>query len=398
MSTALIIPEKNEGDRPLFVAQQGLQARGVDAIYFVDGWSTDDTYDRLQQALPALRQRFPGKSIELQRSELRETGKGGAMITGLKCALAAGFEQVVFLDGDIASVTARWCELLLRGLNEHKAAMARGYFDRSPLDAQITRHITRPLIAIYFPEGRAIHQPLGGEIALTADLGRFLLQQPLAPPHHWGIDTFLTVSTVVGGFPLVEVYLTQKTHKKKSLTELRSMLVECFDELCKQIAFHKRHQGVPATGEVPVTVLSKEDAPERIGEDVRTQQYANLDEQIDRFFIFVRGLRRAQERLDELGLTAEQKDVLLSMFDRKRFPTQSAQLNARSWVPLLDKMARGYIARGFTPIYHDVIFAAWQLRALSFALHETQTFEQAEQQTEEQSQYAYEYGQRYRAR
>ena len=31
--------------------------------------------------------------------------------------------------------------------------MTRGYFDRSPFDAQITRHVTRPLINLLFPEG-----------------------------------------------------------------------------------------------------------------------------------------------------------------------------------------------------------------------------------------------------
>jgi glucosyl-3-phosphoglycerate synthase len=395
MSTVLIIPEKNEGQNPIFVAEQGLKAQGVEAVYILDGWSTDDTYERLKRALPELRGRFPNKRVELLRSRLRETGKGGAMVTGMERALADGFERILFMDGDITSVTPQWCELLLKGLQG--AAMARGYFDRSPLDAQITRHITRPLMAIYFPEGRAIQQPLGGEVAITAELARHLLEGAgIAPPHNWGIDTFLTVNTVVGGFPVVEVYLTQKTHKRKSLTELRAMLAECFDELCKQIAFHGRLGGVP-DAEMEATVLPEEEAPERIGEDVRTQRYVDPEEQMGRFFTYVHGLRRPEMRLGELGLSQDLRDLVLELFDEARFRERSAKLDIRSWVELVDQLARGYIKRDFSCVYHDVIFACWQLRALAFAVHEAQSFEAAEENTRRQAEYAYEYGARYRS-
>ena len=399
MATVLIIPEKNEGQRPLFVAEQGLRSGQIEAVFIVDGWSTDDTYERLQEGLPSLQRLYPKARIELLRSRLRETGKGSAMVTGIQHALQNGFKQILFLDGDIASVTPRWVNFLLDSLKKHRAAMARGYFDRSSLDAQITRHITRPLMAIYFPEGRDIQQPLGGELALTTELASYLLEEaPTAPPHHWGIDTFLTVNTVVGGFPVVEVYLTQKVHKKKSLTELRTMLVECFDEMCKQIAFHGRLERVPEPKASLVKVLPKENALERVGGDVRTLRYVDLEEQRERFFTFVRGLRQPKTRLKELGLSKDQRSLVLALFDRKQFDTCSAALNAETWVALLDQLVRGYIQRGFSPVYHDVIFACWTVRALAFAHHEAHSFEAAEEATERQAEYAYRYAARYRDR
>ncbi|MFQ5795824.1 MAG: hypothetical protein ACE5JP_12330 [Candidatus Bipolaricaulia bacterium] len=246
-----------------------------------------------------------------------------------------------------------------------------------------------------------MQQPLGGELALTAELAHFLLGQPIAPPHHFGIDTFLTVNTVLGGFPVVEVYLTQKTHNKKGFTELRGMVLECFDELCKQIAFHGRHRRMPVEVEkgTLVTALSKERAPERIGEDVRTLQYVNLDEQLEHCFTFVRGLGELLEaRLGELGVSEAEQALVLALCDEDEegFHKRSAELNARRWVPLVDQLARGYIERGFSPVYHDAIFVCWQLRALSFALHEAQNFEAAEENTDGQARYAYEYGARYR--
>jgi len=398
VAAVLIIPERNEGEAPLFVAEQGLRAQPIKAVFLVDGWSSDDTFVKLSRAIPEMQLRHPNRRIELFRSYLRATGKGGAMVTGLQRALAAGYDPIVFLDGDIQSVTPRWCELLLEALHEQGAAMARGYFDRSPLDAQITRHVTRPLMALYFPEGRRIQQPLGGELALTAELARFLLEgQMIDPPHHWGIDTFFTVNTVVEGFPVVEVYLTQKTHKPKSLTQLRQMFIECFDEMCRQIDFHGRLERVPELGEISVTVVRPERPPERVGQDVRTLQYVKLEEQRERFFTFVRGLRHPQERLEELEVSPELRALVLALFDPEQFEKRSSELNPETWVPLLDQLARGYIRRNYHVVYHDVLFACWQLRALAFAHHEAESFEKAEEATERQAQYAYEYGERYRA-
>jgi hypothetical protein len=397
MSAVLIIPERNEGETPLFVAEQGLGARRVKAVYIVDGWSSDDTFIKLSRALPEMQQRHPNRRIELFRSYLRATGKGGAMVTGLQRALDAGYRRMIFLDGDIQSVTPRWCELLLWGLETTEAAMARGYFDRSPLDAQITRHITRPLMSIYFPEGRAIHQPLGGELVLTDELAHYLLvDQMIDPPHHWGIDTFLTVNTVVEGFHVAEVYLTQKAHKRKTLTQLRAMLVECFDEMCRQIDLHRRLDAVPDVEEIPVEVLKPEEPPTRVGEDVRTLRYIDVEEQKKRFFTFVKGMREPEARLRELGLSDELRGLVIALFEESSFQERSAEFTAQTWVPLVDQLAGGYIAQNYSPIYHDVVFACWQLRTLAFALHEAKSFEEAEAATEGQAKFAYEYGARYR--
>ncbi|MFQ5875933.1 MAG: glycosyltransferase, partial [Dehalococcoidia bacterium] len=196
MPNVLIVPEKNEGRRPLLVIEEGLKAASVDEVLVVDGWSTDDTVALLSEQLPGLEEKY-GKWIKLIRSELRNTGKGGAMITGIEQALADGHDRIIFLDADITSMTSKWCDVLVEGVDRYNVAMTRGYFDRSPFDAQITRHVTRPLISLFFPEGREINQPLGGELCLTAELARYLLDCGIAPTHTWGIDTFLIINTLV---------------------------------------------------------------------------------------------------------------------------------------------------------------------------------------------------------
>ena len=78
MSNVLIVPEKNERQRPLRVIEEGLKAASVDEVLVVDGWSTDDTVPLLSERLPGL-ERKHGKVVKLIHSDLRNTGKGGAM-------------------------------------------------------------------------------------------------------------------------------------------------------------------------------------------------------------------------------------------------------------------------------------------------------------------------------
>jgi hypothetical protein len=418
MSNVLIVPEKNEGQRPLRVIEEGLKAASVDEVLVVDGWSTDDTVPLLSERLPGL-ERKHGKVVKLIRSELRNTGKGGAMVTGIKRALADGHDRIIFLDADITSMTSKWCDVLVEGMDQYAVAMTRGYFDRSPFDAQITRHVTRPLINLFFPEGRAVNQPLGGELCLSAELACYLLDCGIAPPHTWGIDTFLIINTLVGGYRVAELYLTQKTHRKKSMDELKTMFIECFDEAVKQVHFHARHRAVPAEVESLVQVLPPSASEiERVGEDVRTLVYVDLDEQIESFFAFVGHLEGARELMGELGVSAADAELLLELFGARAdtsaspstlrldsgqaslrtglstsFQEQSGRLGIEEWIRILHSLARGYVAQRFSARYHDLLFAIWKLRTLTFCLNEAHSFEEAEENTRKQAFYALEYGQ-----
>lgn len=64
MSNVLIVPERNEGRRPLLVIEEGLKADSVDEVLVVDGWSTDDTVALLSERLPGLEEKY-GKRIKL---------------------------------------------------------------------------------------------------------------------------------------------------------------------------------------------------------------------------------------------------------------------------------------------------------------------------------------------
>lgn len=402
MSNVLIVPEKNEGLRPLLVIEEGLKAASVDEVLVVDGWSTDDTVALLSERLPSLEEKY-GKRVKLIRDELRNAGKGAGMVTGIKRALADGHGRIIFLDADITSMTSKWCEALVEGIDKYNVAMTRGYFDRSSFDAQITRHITRTLISMFFPEGREINQPLGGEFCMTADLARYLLDCGIAPPCTWGIDTFFTISTLMGGYRIAELYLTQKTHNKKSMDQLKTMFIECFEEAVQQVHFHGRDQAVPTDTESLVRVLPTTATEiERVGEDVRTQVYVDLDAQIETFLALVEQLEDTTELLGELGISAEDVTLLQGLLTAEvdastglstSFKKRSVELGIEEWIRILDSLARGYIAQRFSSRYHDLLFAIWKLRTLTYCLNEAHSFEEAEENTRKQAAYAFRYGQ-----
>ncbi len=389
MTSVLIIPEKNEGTSPLKVVEEGLKSRSIDAVYVIDGWSTDDTMELLSDALPRLSNQY-GKSIELLRSKLRNTGKGGAMVTGLENALSDGHSRISFVDADISSVTSSWFDYLVEGIDRYDADMARGYFDRSPFDAQITRHIVLPAINMFFPEGRGISQPLGGELCMKDSLARYFLEYPLAPPHTWGIDTFLTVTSLVGGYSVVELYLTQKLHKGKTLDDLEGMLAECFDEVAKLIHFHGRDRSVPASLRPGVvTVPRSESSIERVGEDVRTLAYADANAELQSFFEYVEERHVDVGLLSELGILEEDVALVSRLL---RGPSdlreESHLLSAGKWVQMLHSLLLGYIRRGFSARYGGILYTIWRLRALAFYLNEAGDFEGAEESTRKQAEYA----------
>ena len=402
MSNVLIVPEKNEGKRPLLVIEEGLKSDSVDEVYVLDGWSTDDTVALLEEQIPALEEKY-SKRVRLFHDELRNAGKGAGMVTGIKQALADGHDRIIFLDADITSMTSKWCDALIEGIEKYNVAMTRGYFDRSPFDAQITRNITRPLISMFFPEGREVSQPLGGELCMTADLARHLLDCGIAPPCTWGIDTFLTINTVTGGYRIAELYLMQKTHKKKSMDQLKTMFIECFDEVVQQVHFHGRDMAVPSDVESLVETVPRSASDiERVGEDVRTLVYVNLDEQIGSFFAFVRRLSDSAGLMDELEIPTAEAELLLELFNASAdtsarlstsFKERSKKLDVEAWVHILHSLARGYIARRFSDRYHDLLFTIWKLRTLTFCLNEARSFEEAEESTRRQAAYAFLYGQ-----
>ena len=178
----------------------------------------------------------PVRLILQDRLGTLRPGKGDAMNTGLTWFLdESDAERVHFYDADITTFGPDWIT------NAEEAAdrgfpVVRHYFPRASTDAMITWMITRPGLAMCWPDTALpdIGQPLGGELLFTREVAEALRSDSAVQAQSdWGIDTRYTIATTAAGFGTAETYVPQgKIHKPYgSLTDIKVMAVECFSAL-----------------------------------------------------------------------------------------------------------------------------------------------------------------------
>jgi glucosyl-3-phosphoglycerate synthase len=157
-------------------------------------------------------------------------GKGGAMRAALD---AAAGEVLVFLDADVENTTGAFVTSLLGPLlvGHRDVALVKGYYERPIGDAptgggRVTELLAKPLLEVLFPEYpglRDVLQPLAGETAAP----RWVLEKVgLAPGYGVEIGLLLDVVTRFGAEAVAQVDLGSRTHRNRSLVELRPQAVE----------------------------------------------------------------------------------------------------------------------------------------------------------------------------
>ncbi len=177
-----------------------------------------------------------GVTVEVfpdQRVGQFRKGKGDAMNTALRKAAAEKVDRLHFFDADITNFGPDWIEGAEQAADQG-FGIVRHRFPRAATDAMITWMITKPMLAMKYPDSvlPTIGQPLGGELLLTRPAIEALANNPhVAARSDWGIDTALTFHSVASGLSLYEHHVADgKRHALYgSLAELKDMLIECFD-------------------------------------------------------------------------------------------------------------------------------------------------------------------------
>ncbi|NND85332.1 MAG: hypothetical protein HKN46_09315 [Acidimicrobiia bacterium] len=178
----------------------------------------------------------PVEVVQQERVGSLRPGKGDAMLTGIRRFLAdAAADRLHFYDADIRTFSHDWISRAEHALDDG-ADVAKHWFHRASTDAQITWHITKAGSALLWPDSRYpdVHQPLGGEFALTRDAAQALWDEPeVRRRSDWGIDTTITFTLLRSGMTIHEVFVPEgKAHGSyASLADLDRMLFECLDAL-----------------------------------------------------------------------------------------------------------------------------------------------------------------------
>ncbi|MCZ6737916.1 MAG: hypothetical protein O7B77_08050 [Actinobacteria bacterium] len=230
------------------------------------GSHQETTYRAVEEAIPGIVSKT-GTPVDLvlqDRIGTKRAGKGDGMNTGLRYFVDSDCDRLHFYDADITSFDDTWITKAETSA-DLGYDMVRHYFPRSATDGMVTWMITRPGFAILFPDSElsCIHQPLGGELALSREAaGTIAGDSNVLRQSDWGIDTLISFSAVQHGMSISEVYMPQgKLHKLYGqLTDIRRMVIECFSAIqaLRGHVLDRRitHDVEPAEG-VPASITGK---------------------------------------------------------------------------------------------------------------------------------------------
>jgi glycosyltransferase involved in cell wall biosynthesis len=167
------------------------QGNGITIV--VDGFSTDNTREVAKEA---------GASLVIQQPSSKFPGKGMAMKAGLEAAIKAEVDAIIFLDADIKNLTPEWIDLLSEPVLSRGYDMARGYYQRHPRDAEVTKPVVKPMLSVFFPElTTVVQQPLA-EIYASTKAWKASLNKTERPPDGWGIDVWFLIAAATSGFKI----------------------------------------------------------------------------------------------------------------------------------------------------------------------------------------------------
>ena len=150
-------------------------------------------------------------------------GKGYNFENMFRKVLELDAEVLVCLDADLTSVTPEWVKYfadpVLSGYD-----MVNPIYSRHKYDGTITNSICYPLVYGLFC--RNVRQPIGGDFAISRRFAEHLIQQRWhRTTEEYGIDIFMTMNAILGGFKVCETGLGAKRHKP-SAPKLGPMFVQ----------------------------------------------------------------------------------------------------------------------------------------------------------------------------
>lgn len=229
------IPSYNEADTITHVTEtvgKGLETYFPDKLSIIvnfDNNSKDNTKDAFLKA----KTRTEKKYISTAKGVL---GKGNNMANLFYFVKQCDAEAAASVDSDLKSITKRWIEYLVKPVYEGYDYVTPLY-SRHQFDGTLTNHICYPVMFGMF--SMDIRQPIGGEFGFSPKLIDYWLKQDWSESvRHYGIDVFMTLHAVIGGFKICQSGLGTKIHKA-SAPKLGIMFEQVIETLLSILVRHK---------------------------------------------------------------------------------------------------------------------------------------------------------------
>jgi len=150
-------------------------------------------------------------------------GKGYNFENMFRKVIELEADVLVCVDADLTSITPEWVKYFVDPIREG-FDFVNPIYSRHKYDGTITNNICYPLIYGLFC--RNIRQPIGGDFAMSGEFAEHLVMQPWhRTTEEYGVDIFMTMNAITGGFKICETGLGAKRHKP-SAPKLGPMFIQ----------------------------------------------------------------------------------------------------------------------------------------------------------------------------
>lgn len=277
------IPSYMEADNIAFVTQQvdlGLSkyySNFNSIIVNIDNNSPDNTKGAFLSADTTT----PKKYITTPKGI---KGKGNNFYNLFKFAKTQfpTLKAVIVVDADLKSITPEWINYLTEPiLKGYDYAVPR--YSRHQFDGTITNHICYPML--YGLMGEDLRQPIGGEFAFSPNYIDYCLKKKWSQTtKQYGIDIFMTLNAIIGGFTICEVGLGAKIHKASApkLGEMFTQVVTTFFDNLLYTKDNWLNLPMKRPNPKPLFGLKRFDPPQRLKIDIRDLKHQLRDEYFQR--------------------------------------------------------------------------------------------------------------------
>ena len=240
------IPSYNESDTIPHVTEmvgEGLEeyfSNKKSIIVNVDNNSPDNTKDAFLDTKTRIEKKYISTAHGIR-------GKGNNFLNLFKFAKSVDAEVTIVVDADLKSITKEWVKYL--GM-----PIVDGYdyviplYSRHQFDGTITNHICYPVM--FGLLSTDIRQPIGGEFAFSPKLMKYWLKQSWTEStRQYGIDIFMSLNAVLGGFKICQAGLGAKVHKA-SAPKLCIMFDQVIETLLAILVQNKNNWMIRNNGDI----------------------------------------------------------------------------------------------------------------------------------------------------
>jgi hypothetical protein len=209
-------------------------------IVNVDNNSPDNTKDAFLDTKTRIEKKYISTAHGIR-------GKGNNLLNLFKFAKSVDAEVTIVVDADLKSITKEWVKYL--GM-----PIVDGYdyviplYSRHQFDGTITNHICYPVM--FGLLSTDIRQPIGGEFAFSPKLMKYWLKQSWTEStRQYGIDIFMSLNAVLGGFKICQTGLGAKIHKA-SAPKLGIMFEQVIETLLAILVQNKNNWMIRNNGDI----------------------------------------------------------------------------------------------------------------------------------------------------